>query len=129
MSKIWSPTRPLCSPVVFGPGARTVTRRSTGRLLIPVMPTPLAGLGSGTARLTDRILLTPGNLAVTASIRRQVYRPPARIERGDGGRAMTAGTSGQAPPPALLDDAERMSVDELRELQLQRLQWSQIGRA
>jgi phenylacetate-CoA ligase len=31
---------------------------------------------------------------------------------------------GQAPPPDLLDDAERMSVDELRDLQLRRLQWS-----
>jgi phenylacetate-CoA ligase len=31
---------------------------------------------------------------------------------------------GEAPEPDLLDDAERMSVDELRELQLRRLQWS-----
>ena len=31
---------------------------------------------------------------------------------------------GQAPPHDLLDDAERMAVDELRDLQLRRLQWS-----
>ncbi|OJY48142.1 MAG: phenylacetate--CoA ligase [Pseudonocardia sp. 73-21] len=31
---------------------------------------------------------------------------------------------GDAPPADLLDPAERMSVDELRELQLQRLQWT-----
>jgi phenylacetate-CoA ligase len=31
---------------------------------------------------------------------------------------------GQAPPKDLLDDAERMGVDELRDLQLRRLQWS-----
>src|SRR5687767_9369619 len=70
MSKIWSPTRPLCSPVVRGPGARTVTRWSTGRLLMPVTPTPLAGFGSGTARLTETILLTPGNLTAPATARR-----------------------------------------------------------
>src|SRR5690242_18929105 len=74
MSKIWSPTRPVCSPVVFGPGARTVTSRSTGRLVMPVSP-PLAGLGSGTARLTDRILLTGGNLTGRWS------RPPHNFRR------------------------------------------------
>jgi phenylacetate-CoA ligase len=43
---------------------------------------------------------------------------------------MTAATSdttrrlGEAPDPALLDPAERMGVDELRALQLERLQWS-----
>jgi phenylacetate-CoA ligase len=31
---------------------------------------------------------------------------------------------GSAPEPALLDDAERLSVDELRALQLPRLQWT-----
>ena len=31
---------------------------------------------------------------------------------------------GEAPPAALLDPAERMSVDELRALQLERLQWT-----
>src|SRR5215207_4471170 len=31
---------------------------------------------------------------------------------------------GQAPEPALLDPAERMGVDELRALQLERLQWT-----
>jgi phenylacetate-CoA ligase len=31
---------------------------------------------------------------------------------------------GGAPPPQLLDDAERMGVDELRALQLERLRWS-----
>ncbi|SDE68329.1 phenylacetate-CoA ligase [Pseudonocardia oroxyli] len=31
---------------------------------------------------------------------------------------------GEAPPPDLLDDAERMSTDELRSLQLERLQWT-----
>ncbi len=31
---------------------------------------------------------------------------------------------GDAPPDAMLDPAERMSVDEVRALQLQRLQWS-----
>src|SRR5687768_3323266 len=54
MSKIWSPTRPLCRPVRFGPGARTATGWSTGCLLMPVMPTFLASLFSGTARLTCR---------------------------------------------------------------------------
>src|SRR5919107_254228 len=42
---------------------------------------------------------------------------------------MTTATSGTArrlpaPDPALLDPAERMSVDELRALQLERLQWT-----
>jgi phenylacetate-CoA ligase len=43
---------------------------------------------------------------------------------------MTAASSdttrrlGQAPDPALLDPAERLSVDELRVLQLERLQWT-----
>ena len=31
---------------------------------------------------------------------------------------------GDAPPSDLLDPAERMSVDELRALQLERLQWT-----
>jgi phenylacetate-CoA ligase len=31
---------------------------------------------------------------------------------------------GEAPPRELLDEAERMSVDQLRELQLERLQWT-----
>ncbi|MGY1604224.1 phenylacetate--CoA ligase PaaK [Geodermatophilus sp. SYSU D00815] len=31
---------------------------------------------------------------------------------------------GEAPPPALLDDAERLGVDELRALQLDRLRWT-----
>src|SRR3954453_3825 len=41
--------------------------------------------------------------------------------------ATTSGTNrrlGSAPEPALLDDAERLGVDELRALQLERLQWS-----
>jgi phenylacetate-CoA ligase len=44
--------------------------------------------------------------------------------------AMTAATTapnrrlGEAPDPASLDPAERMSVDELRAVQLQRLQWT-----
>src|SRR5918997_6945016 len=42
---------------------------------------------------------------------------------------MTTATSSPArrlpaPDPALLDPAERMSVDELRALQLERLQWT-----
>ena len=43
---------------------------------------------------------------------------------------MTAATTrpnrrlGEAPDPSLLDPAERMSVDELRALQLERLQWT-----
>src|SRR3954453_4875356 len=43
---------------------------------------------------------------------------------------MTAATSdtprrlGEAPDPALLDPAERMGVDELQALQLERLQWT-----
>ena len=43
---------------------------------------------------------------------------------------MTAATGetnrrlGTAPEPALLDDAERMGIDELRALQLERLQWT-----
>src|SRR5439155_17031800 len=36
---------------------------------MPVTPTPLAGLGCGTARLTETILLTPGNLAAVATAR------------------------------------------------------------
>jgi phenylacetate-CoA ligase len=36
---------------------------------------------------------------------------------------MTA-AKGEAPPTDQLDEAERLSVDELRELQLQRLQWT-----
>src|SRR3982750_2961858 len=31
---------------------------------------------------------------------------------------------GSAPDPSLLDDAERMGLDELRALQLERLQWT-----
>ncbi|HEY1974727.1 MAG TPA: phenylacetate--CoA ligase, partial [Pseudonocardia sp.] len=31
---------------------------------------------------------------------------------------------GEAPPAQLLDPAERMSIDELRELQLRRLRWT-----
>jgi len=31
---------------------------------------------------------------------------------------------GERPPPDLLDEAERMGVEELRELQLQRLRWT-----
>ena len=31
---------------------------------------------------------------------------------------------GDAPPADMLDPAERMSVDELRALQLERLQWT-----
>src|SRR5919107_693592 len=44
--------------------------------------------------------------------------------------AMTAATTGpnrrlgEAPDPSLLDPAERMSVDELRAVQLERLQWT-----
>jgi phenylacetate-CoA ligase len=41
--------------------------------------------------------------------------------------AMTSDTNrrlGSAPEPALLDDAERLGVDELRALQLERLQWT-----
>src|SRR5262245_1093971 len=79
MSKIWSPTRPLCRPVVFGPGARTVTRWSTGRLLMPVRAPPLAGLGSGTARLTETILLTPGNLTARPAARRTNFHHPAGL--------------------------------------------------
>src|SRR3954468_20795328 len=36
----------------------------------------------------------------------------------------TARTHGEAPPPALLDDAEKLGVDELRALQLERLRWT-----
>src|SRR5215212_8617771 len=36
----------------------------------------------------------------------------------------TARTHGEAPPPALLDDAERLGVDELRAVQLERLRWT-----
>jgi phenylacetate-CoA ligase len=42
-------------------------------------------------------------------------------------RSTTADTTkrlGSAPDPASLDDAERMGVDELRALQLERLQWT-----
>lgn len=35
-----------------------------------------------------------------------------------------SGRLGEAPPPELLDAAERMSVDEVRALQLQRLRWT-----
>src|SRR2546423_6952710 len=39
---------------------------------MPVRPTPVAGLRSGTARLTEPILLTPGNLTVPATARRAI---------------------------------------------------------
>ena len=45
----------------------------------------------------------------------------------DGGRAVSTAINrrlGEAPPAELLDPEERMSVDELRALQLQRLQWT-----
>jgi phenylacetate-CoA ligase len=38
---------------------------------------------------------------------------------GSGARSL-----GEAPPPAVLDEAERLGVDELRALQLERLRWS-----
>jgi phenylacetate-CoA ligase len=40
------------------------------------------------------------------------------------GSTSTGRRLGDAPPPDLLDPAERMSLDELRALQLQRLQWT-----
>src|SRR5205085_5608401 len=45
---------------------------------MPVTPTPLAGLGSGTARLTETIVLTPGNLTAPATARRAISRQPPR---------------------------------------------------
>ena len=45
----------------------------------------------------------------------------------DGGRAVSTAINrrlGEAPPAELLDPEERMSVDELRALQLQRLRWT-----
>src|SRR4051794_31786316 len=89
MSKIWSPTRPLCSPIVLGPGARTATRRSTGCLLIPVTPTPLAGLGSGTARLTETMLPTSATY------------PPRPISRHaiTGGRSADSDLHAEVPEP------------------------------
>jgi hypothetical protein len=45
---------------------------------MPVTPTPLTGLGSGAARLTETILLTPGNLAALATARRAISRHPPR---------------------------------------------------
>src|SRR2546423_14100411 len=94
MSKIWSPTRPLCSPVVLGPGARTVTRWSTGRLLMPVRPPPVAGLGSGTARLTETILLTPGNITALATARRAISRHPLLGSSGAAGGGKREGCVG-----------------------------------
>ncbi len=44
--------------------------------------------------------------------------------------AVTSGTTrrlGAPPDPALLDPAERLSVDELRALQLERLQRNERG--
>ena len=38
--------------------------------------------------------------------------------------ASAVGRLGEAPPPDLLDPAERMSLDELRALQLERLRWT-----
>jgi len=38
----------------------------------------LAGLGSGTARLTETILLTPDNLTALATARRAISRHPPR---------------------------------------------------
>src|SRR5215475_10443132 len=109
MSNIWSPTSPECRPVVLGPGARTVTRWSTGRLLIPVTPTPLAGLGSGTARLIDTILLTPTNVARPTIRPPRIFRYPGRgltspLWRNSGVRAhrvrgFGAGRDHHAQPP------------------------------
>src|SRR3954462_7514033 len=54
----------------------------------------------------------------------------ARRRRTEGRTAMTTTTPqgsrrlGPAPDPAILDPAERMGVDELRALQLERLRWS-----
>jgi phenylacetate-CoA ligase len=44
--------------------------------------------------------------------------------KGATGSNATARRLGIAPPEDLLDSEERMSVDELRALQLQRLQWT-----
>jgi hypothetical protein len=41
---------------------------------MPVTPTPLTGLGSGTDRLTETILLTPSSLTALATARRAVSR-------------------------------------------------------
>ena len=55
---------------------------------------------------------------------------PATTLRTTEASAMTAVTSeptrrlGAPPDPAVLDPAERMSVEELRALQLERLQWT-----
>src|SRR2546423_977221 len=111
MSKIWSPTRPLCSPVVLGPGARTVTRWSTGRLLMPVTPTPLAGFGSGTARLTETILPTPRNLAAPANARPAISRHPPR--RNDVRRLRLAGNLSQAQ----LADAVKVSRQTINSIE------------
>src|SRR6476646_4104595 len=52
MSPIMSPCRPLPSPPSIGPGARTVTVSSVGRLSMPVSCEPLSELGRRWARLT-----------------------------------------------------------------------------
>jgi len=44
--------------------------------LMPVKLPPLAGLGSGTARFTETIPLTPGNLTALATARHAISRHP-----------------------------------------------------
>ena len=51
-------------------------------------------------------------------------RPHARRQEGRVMAAPATRRLGDAPPAELLDPAERMSVDELRALQLERLQWT-----
>ena len=48
-----SPTSPLPRPLVFGPGARTLTASSVGCFPMPVQPVSLCGLGRGRPMLTE----------------------------------------------------------------------------
>jgi hypothetical protein len=45
---------------------------------MPVTPTPLAGLGSGTAKLTETILLMPGKLTALATATPRSFPPSAQ---------------------------------------------------
>src|SRR4051812_31013195 len=66
---------------------------------MPVRPTSLAGLGSGTARLTETILLTPGNLTALATARLAIFPPSAEAPPKDHARPQDH--AGRPPHPPI----------------------------
>src|SRR5262249_38520896 len=68
-----SPTSPRPSPPCIGPGARTATASSVGRLSMPVAGAPLSGFSRGCARLTVKTLAIP--MTITK------HAPERRVER------------------------------------------------